>query len=132
MKMKPKKCHFFDTSVLFLGHILSDGGISANPMKVVKVWDWPRPTNTKEVHSFLGLASYYWKFIPNIAHIAQCIHKLVGPASTKTKKIRGQKKEKPAAQGNLTDTKDLNWKLEHQTCAERGLSDSTSSGLSRL
>ena len=52
LKIKPKKCQFFDTSVLFLGHVLSAGGISANPKKVEKVWDWPTPTNTKEVHSF--------------------------------------------------------------------------------
>ena len=41
LKIMPKKCHFFDTSVLFFGHILSAGGISANPEKVEKVQDWP-------------------------------------------------------------------------------------------
>ena len=59
LKIKPKKCHFFDTSVLFLGHVLSSKGISANPKKVEKMQNWPIPTNAKEVHSFLGLASYY-------------------------------------------------------------------------
>ena len=59
LKIKPKKCHFFDTSVFFMGHVLSSEGISTNPEKVEKVWDWPIPTNAKEVHSFLGLASYY-------------------------------------------------------------------------
>ena len=54
LKIKPKKCHFFDTSVLFLGHVLSSEGISTNPEKVDKVWDWPIPTNAKEAHSFLG------------------------------------------------------------------------------
>ena len=34
LKIKPKKCHFFDTSVLFLGHVLSSKGISAHPKKV--------------------------------------------------------------------------------------------------
>ena len=33
LKMKPKKCHFFDTSVLFLGHVLSSKGISAKPQE---------------------------------------------------------------------------------------------------
>ena len=59
LKIKPKKCQFFDTSVLFLGHILSAKGISANPEKVEKVQTWPVPKNIKEVQSFLGLASYY-------------------------------------------------------------------------
>ena len=69
LKIKPKQCHFFDTSVLFLGHILSSRGISANPEKKEKVQDWPTPGNVKEVHSFLGLASYYWRFIPKFAWI---------------------------------------------------------------
>ena len=70
LKIKPKKCHFFDTSVLFLGHILSSGGISGNHKKIEKVWDWPIPINAKEVHSFIGLASYYQRFIPKFAQIA--------------------------------------------------------------
>ena len=40
LKIKPKKCHFFDTSILFLDHVLSSEGISANPEKVDKVQDW--------------------------------------------------------------------------------------------
>ena len=71
-KIKPKKCHFSDTSVLFLGHILSSGGIFANPEEVEKVQDWPIPTNAKEVHSFLGLASYYQRFIPGLANPHKC------------------------------------------------------------
>ena len=85
LKIKPKKCHFFDTSVVFLGHVLSSEGISVNPENV-DVWDWPIPTNAKEVHSFLGLASYYQRFIPKFAKIAQCLHKLVGSTSNKHKK----------------------------------------------
>ena len=86
LKIKPKKCHFFDTSVSFLGHLLSSEGISANPKKVDKVQDWPVPMNAKEVHSFLGLASYYQRLIPKFAKIAQCLHELVGPTSNKHKK----------------------------------------------
>ena len=59
LKIKPKKCQFFNTSVLFLGHILLAKGISVNPEKVEKVKTWPVPKNIKEVQSFLGLASYY-------------------------------------------------------------------------
>ena len=59
LKIKPKKFNFFQTSVTFLGHILSAKGISPNPEKVAKVKDWPVPKNPKEVHSFIRLASYY-------------------------------------------------------------------------
>ena len=63
LKTKPKKCQFFNTSVLFLGHVLSANGISANPEKVEKVKTWPVPKNIKEVQSFLELALYYRQFI---------------------------------------------------------------------
>ena len=59
LKIKPKKSFFFQLNVLFLGHMLSKDGILPNPEKVSKVRDWPVPKMAKEVHSFLGLASYY-------------------------------------------------------------------------
>ena len=86
LKIKPKNVISLTLVFLFLGHVLSLEGISANPKKVEKLQDWPTPTNTKEVHSFLGLASYYWRFIPKFAKIVQCLHKLVGPTSNKHKK----------------------------------------------
>ena len=59
LKIKPKKSFFFQLDVLFLGHMLSKDGILPNPEKVSKVKIWPIPKTAKEVHSFLGLASYY-------------------------------------------------------------------------
>ena len=50
LKIKPKKCYFFLASVIFLGHILSADGISANPEKVDKVRDLLVPGNAKELH----------------------------------------------------------------------------------
>ena len=64
LKIKPKKTYFFQSSIVFLGHVLLKDGISPNPEKVDKVKDWPVPKSAKEVHSFLGLASYYHRFIP--------------------------------------------------------------------
>ena len=90
LKIKPKKCYFFQASVIFLGHILSVDGISANPEKVEKVRDWPVPKNAKELHSFLSLASYYHQFIPNFAHIAKCLHQLIG--LTNVKKTKQEKR----------------------------------------
>ena len=111
LKIKPKKCH----CVLFLGHVLSAGEISINPENVEKVQDWLTPTNAKEVHSFLGLVSYYQRFIPKFAKMACYLHELVGSTSNKAKKIRGQKKEeKTVAQKNLTEEKVFNWTPEHQ------------------
>ena len=54
LKMKPKKIFFFQSQVLFLGHILSKDGISPNPEKSTEGEGWPVPSNAKEFHSFLG------------------------------------------------------------------------------
>ena len=85
LKIKPKKSHFFQAEVDFLGHVLSKNGVSPNPDKIEKVRDWPTPTSSKEVHSFIGLASYYRRFIPNFAKWAGPLHALIIPASTQYK-----------------------------------------------
>ena len=82
LKIKPKKSHFFQAEVDFLGHVLSKNGVSPNLEKIEKVRDWPTPTNSKEVHSFIGLASYYRRFIPNFVKWAGPLHALIIPAST--------------------------------------------------
>ena len=89
LKIKPKKSYFFQTSVTFLGHILSANGVSPNPEKVAKIKDWPTPKTPKEVHSFIGLASYYRRFIPNFAKWAGPLHALIVPASFKQKNSQG-------------------------------------------
>ena len=82
-KIKPKKSFFFQTSVLFLGHTLSKDGISPNPDKATKVREWPFPKSAKEVHSFVGLTSYYHQFIPQFMKWANPLHDLIHPVVTK-------------------------------------------------
>ncbi|MCG8625912.1 MAG: DDE-type integrase/transposase/recombinase, partial [Proteobacteria bacterium] len=89
LKIKPKKSYFFQAKVTFLGHELSGKGVSPNPEKVDKIKDWPVPTNSKEVHSFVGLASYYRRFIPNFAKWAGPLHALIIPASIQQKYRKG-------------------------------------------
>ena len=101
--------------MIFLGHVLSGDGISANPEKVGKVRDWPVPSNAKELHSFLGLASYYCQFIPNFAHITKCLHQLVG--LTNIKKTKGRREEVTALEKSkkldLTVPKFV-WVIKHE------------------
>ena len=63
--------------MVFLGHVLSKDGISPNPEKVSKVRDWPVPKTAKEVHSFLGLVSYYHWFILQFVKWADPLHDLI-------------------------------------------------------
>ena len=111
LKIKPKKCQFFDTSILFLGHILSAKGISANPEKVEKVRTWPVPRNIREVQSFLGLASYYRRFIDKFAEKARCLHELVGPTSNKHRKARAKKEATTVTQ---MEPRIFEWTTKHQ------------------
>ena len=93
LKIKPKKSHFFQTSITFLGHILSADGVSPNLEKVAKIKDWPTPKTPKEVHSFIGLALFYHRFIPNFAKWAGPLHALIVPASFKQKIHKGEMKK---------------------------------------
>ena len=76
LKLKPSKCVLFQRSVPYLGHIVSEDGIQTDPAKVERVHKWPVPVNATEVKSFLGLASYYGRFVPNFASVARPLHKL--------------------------------------------------------
>ena len=93
LKIKPKKSFFFQTEVSFLGHVLSAKGISPNPEKVDKVRDWPVPKTSKEVHSFIGLASYYHRFIPNFAKWSKPLNALIMPPAHQAKVCRGEMKK---------------------------------------
>jgi hypothetical protein len=68
---KFSKCEFWLRKVPFLGHVLSENGISVDPTKVQEVMDWKAPTLVHEVWSFLGLAGYYRRFIPDFSKIAK-------------------------------------------------------------
>ena len=74
---KFSKCEFWLSKVPFLGHILSKNGISVDPTKVQEVMDWKAPTSVHEVQSFLGLASYYRRFIPDFSKIAKPMTRLL-------------------------------------------------------
>jgi hypothetical protein len=71
------KCEFWIKEVPFLGHVVSPEGITVDPSKVKEVLDWELPMSVFEVHSFLGLADYYRRFIPNFSKIAKPITELL-------------------------------------------------------
>ena len=115
LKIKPKKSFFFQSNVLFLGHMLSKDGILPNPEKVSKVRDWPVPKMAKEVHSFLGLASYYRRFIPKFAKWANPLHDLIRPIATK-KKCAGTRLQPLSPDLQLPPFK---WDSQHQESFDR-------------
>jgi len=76
LKLKPSKCSLLQKQVSFLGHVVSGEGIRTDPEKVRVVADWPVPVNLREVRSFVGLCSYYRRFVKDFARISSPLHAL--------------------------------------------------------
>ena len=79
LKLKVAKCVLLRKQVQYLGHNISKQGIAPDPAKVSKVANFPTPTDLSKLRQFLGLGSYYRRFIRNFASIA-------APLSALTKK----------------------------------------------
>ncbi|KAJ8349818.1 hypothetical protein SKAU_G00249480 [Synaphobranchus kaupii] len=76
LRLNPKKCQLLRRETAFLGHIVSEWGVATDPSKVAAVRDWPVPGNVDELRTFLGLASYYLRFVRDFATLASPLHRL--------------------------------------------------------
>ena len=70
------KCTFGQKEVEFLGHIVGAGVLRPDPAKLAAVRDWPTPRNVRDVRSFLGLTSYYRRFVRGYAQMALPLNEL--------------------------------------------------------
>lgn len=67
---KLSKCAFAYDSLECLGHFVGDDQLKPDPSKVKAIQETPRPSNKKQVRSFLGLVGFYRKFISNFSVLA--------------------------------------------------------------
>ena len=71
LKLSPKKCHILQREVNYLGHIISNGEVKPDPAKTKIIDTYPTPKSIKDVRAFMGLASYYRKFVKNFATLVK-------------------------------------------------------------
>jgi len=76
LKLKPKKCQLFKHQVHFLGHLIDRAGIHTDPDKIRQIENWPVPENLTDVRIFLGLTSYYRRFVKDYALLASPLYEL--------------------------------------------------------
>jgi len=76
LKLKPAKCHFVRQSVEFLGHVITPLGLQPNPRQTAAVQEFPVPQSLHQLRQFLGLTSYYRRFIKQYAKMAAPLYRL--------------------------------------------------------
>ncbi|CAI5682211.1 unnamed protein product [Oreochromis niloticus] len=76
LKLSPEKCKFFQSSVRYLGHVVSERGVETDPEKIAALKTWPVPQRLKELRAFLGFCGYYRKFIKGYSNIVKPLNDL--------------------------------------------------------
>jgi hypothetical protein len=65
------KCSFSQRKIDYLRHVISEQGVSIDPLKIKAIQAWPSPENVKQIKSFLGLTGYHRKFVRHFVIICR-------------------------------------------------------------
>jgi hypothetical protein len=66
---KESKCEFGMTEVLYLGHIIGAKGVQVHQEKIKAIMEWPTPKTLTELRGFLGMCTYYRKFVKGFSQL---------------------------------------------------------------
>ncbi|XP_053685726.1 uncharacterized protein LOC128735256 [Sabethes cyaneus] len=77
VKVNAEKCEWFVSQVKYLGHILSEAGVLPNPEKVKATTAVPEPKSKTQLKSFLGMVTFYTKFVPKLSVILSPLYNLL-------------------------------------------------------
>ena len=103
LKIKPSKVHLFQREVSHLGFHVSERGITTDPEQISAITEWKIPDNDKDLHSFLGLAGYYRKFVKDFAKIAKPLYDILNVNRSK-RRIKTTQEDKRAFKDKWTPT----------------------------
>lgn len=107
LKLKPEKCCLMQRRVEYLGHVISEEGISASDQKVAAVRQWPVPQNRDELRRFLGFTGYMRKFVRNYARVVEPLNELL-----KGEPLR--KRDRRKARAKVDGVKPFVWEQSHE------------------
>ena len=80
--LNPEKCEFSCKKIKFLGHVIDETGIKADPEKTSAIRQMQAPTNVSELRRFLGMVNQLGKFSPNLATLTQPLRELLSKKHT--------------------------------------------------
>ena len=98
LKLKPSKCMFFKEKISFLGHTVSASGIETDEEKTRAIQQFPKPTDIKALRQFLGITSYFRRFIRGYAQIAGPLYDVLSKCNNKP---HGKSKQRRPKTTNL-------------------------------
>ena len=78
LKLKPSKCSFFQSEIVYLMHHITKEGIRPSDENIRAILEFPMPETYTEVRAFCGLSGHYRRFIRNFTHLARVLYDLLG------------------------------------------------------
>ena len=75
--LNAEKCEFGQKSLKYLGHIVTENGVQTDPEKVASIVQFPQPGNLRQLRQFLGMASWYRRFVQDFSRVVAPLTKLL-------------------------------------------------------